>query len=450
MATQPLFTSETIEGLGLYFSIDAPNSVETLYSKVAPVRRAIDIRLNDLVSIPVEVEGAIPFDIKQVIRRMELDYLLYGAAYQLRVIRRGRWVGMQRLHPQTVIAEPLSTRGILALQFRQNAQEKMLGPWPESEMLYLWADSPRYLLAPGPAPFEAAHNAARALYIIERIAQSYFGNNGMPLTIIEVHGLSRPQKSKFERMVQRATSSILRAFSLIFTEGQVSTHMIAPKLADLSLDLLAREARRAIALAFNVPPSELEYDAVNYATAKQYRKTYLERTIAARAAIYEETLNRFLAPYKAQVRFDVSALASFQEDEANRAQALLSLTTAGFTAYDAARILGFDLPEDIANRYALLGSEPEMTEPNEQPGQPAEAKTAELGEPVKSQLQEELRRWQSKALKRYKRKGDFAVSFKSDIIPPTLAYAISTALAEAETPDEVKAIFKSARLVHTD
>ena len=57
-------------------------------------------------------------------------------------------------------------------------------------------------------------------------------------------------------------------------------------------------------------------------------------------------------------------------------------------------------------------------------------------------MQEELAKWQRKALKAYKAGKSPAVKFESDIIPDEMHAEIDAALATAQDEEEIKAAFR--------
>jgi hypothetical protein len=79
--------------------------------------------------------------------------------------------------------------------------------------------------------------------------------------------------------------------------------------------------------------------------------------------------------------------------------------------------------------------------PTAKPTAQSSAKSSVPNEPPKIGLAEELRRWESKALKAVKSGRGAAVRFASDAIPEEIAEEIRTALTAARTAEAVKAAF---------
>jgi hypothetical protein len=216
-------------------------------------------------------------------------------------------------------------------------------------------------------------------------------------------------------------------------------------MKDLVIPELHSQARREVALAFEIPQTMLE-DAANFATAKEHRLSFYSDSIIPRANLLADAINQqLLAKEGLVLEFDYQELPIFQEDEANRAASLNSLTSAGVPLALAMDILGYDLDEE---QMAMLNAEAERKEAaaeemRQRLAQPAQPPTPEQA-PVEDEVQTEMRRWLRKALKRLKDSKPAACEFTSDIIPEAMSGAVRGSLEACATAEDVKSVFEGA------
>jgi hypothetical protein len=160
--------------------------VETAYERVAVVRTAVTLRANALASLPWEITTKrgtlVQFDAERlagIIRNIEIDLCLYGAAYLLR--DPAAPLGLRRLHPRTITPITDPKRGLVGFTRRTNTIELRLEP--ETELLYLWEPSVRGEVEPGVGLVTTALTQARALLAAERYQTAYFERGAVRPTV---------------------------------------------------------------------------------------------------------------------------------------------------------------------------------------------------------------------------------------------------------------------------
>lgn len=139
---------------------------------------------------------------------------------------------------------------------------------------------------------------------------------------------------------------------------------------------------------------------------------------------------------EARASLGLDPLARADEDQLQDAQRRLSVV-------QAARLAGLPLEESLQ----LAGMTIDLPEPNPTPPQlapftgqqPAPAEDEDDDMPA---VRADLLRWQRKAVKRAKAGQGGACPFESAAIPASLSEAIGGALEEAETPGEVRSVFR--------
>jgi hypothetical protein len=148
--------------------------------------------------------------------------------------------------------------------------------------------------------------------------------------------------------------------------------------------------------------------------------SFYEETIKPRLTLYEDALNEQLfARDKIKLEFQLNELDIFQEDENERADVLNKLTASGLPTRLALDLAGFVLSEE---QEALFSEQEAETQPEDE--QVAE-----------------LRKWQRMAEKRVK-EGKPIREFESTILEPSLHGAISGALENVKTVEDVKRVFE--------
>jgi hypothetical protein len=235
----------------------------------------------------------------------------------------------------------------------------------------------------------------------------------------------------------------------------VKPQVIGYNTRDLAMPELAKLVREQIATAAGVPQTMLE-DAANYATASEQHQAFYSETVVPETRIIEAALNKqVFEPQGLKVVLDWQSLDIFQEDEAERSEALARMTQAGIPLDLAMEMLGMDLPGQMTYddlRARLEEERAERTPPQLQPGAnnnlPPSAsplpptQPAVTAQPTRA-VAEDLDRWRRKSLSSLKAGNVADVPFVSEVIPDSTAAVLHERLAYAMTAKEVRKIFAS-------
>lgn len=123
-------------------------------------------------------------------------------------------------------------------------------------------------------------------------------------------------------------------------EGIEYTPVGAPP-RDLAMPELSAEMRRDICAAFGVPPILIgAWEAANYATAEEQRRSFYTETILPEIDFIEDELNRqFVRQFWPDVRlsFDTTDVKALREDEMQRNQAITLAYQGGWMQLNEAR-----------------------------------------------------------------------------------------------------------------
>lgn len=406
------WNGKSLEATDLQSAALFPTTITTAqeaYAAVAWLRRCVDLRAGAVEAMPFTVlrngENAHwPWPaiqertIAALLGLTERALCLHGAAYWFKVQnRRGGLLGLRWLAPQTIRVLTDPAQGLIGFERTIGAQTMTLST---GDLLYFWEDNWLGEIGPGKPVAEAALRAARLALWAQDYVSAFFERGGIPPIIISADVL--PQER--ERLETWWTALGKRAHSfwravVLGSEAKI-LQLSTPTGRELALPELLEETRKQIAVAFGVPQTLLE-DAANYATAVEHRRSFYAETVVPRCQMLAQVLNeQLLGPLGLELRFQPERLEIFQQEEIEKAQALVVLVQAGIATPDEARAqLGLPVRELTA---------------------PASA-TADETRTVAPELLADLNRWRRKCRDR-----DGLAEFTSAAIPPELTEAIKT------------------------
>jgi len=421
-----------VEGLA---TTDKVTSTSQAYAYVPLIHRAVQLRCDAISSVPVfikhgDTEVAWPWPDKSISRMIwqtEVALLLAGAAYWLKLSNTQSVKSLQWLNPFTVdVNYIIGANNVVDLTFTQSHVTNQ-NIWTEDEIVYFKEFNPGDDIGPGVAATAVALSDAQALRYMTRFAAYFFEGGAMPVTLLSVEGgIGEDEAKRMENFFKRSMTGIANAWRVLAVRNIVEPKVITPDIKDMAMPELSEESRHNIALAFGIPYSMLA-DADNRATAGTNRKSFWQDTIRPRGMLIEEVINsQLLADRGLELHFAFDQLDVFQEDEAERAGSLQQLTMSGVPLQMAMDLLGYDMTEEQRDEL-------ENDEVFEEEITVETSRTPE---------DDELDKWERVAKKRVGKQKVFV----SDIIEPSLLEAIQGQLEDAETVDEVKAIFESVRV----
>jgi len=411
------------------------------YNAVAWVRRCIELRCNALASIPAVIYRGTnvvenwPFanQLYQMLWLTEASLQLYGAAYWMRERNRIRDTGYRWLSPSTIKPKYDREHGLTHFERTLNGKTLRL---ELDDVLYVWEPNLLHETGPGQGWVSAVLLEANQSHYINQFASEFFERGAMPATVLSVEG--NPPERELDRLQQwwrRLVAGVKRAFETVAVRATVTPIVVGYPTKDLAMPELMSIVRQQIAVAAGVPQTMLE-DAANYATAVEHRQSFYTETVVPEATKIEQAWQRQLfEPQGLQFELDYQSLDLFQEDEAERAQALGHLVNAGVPLDLAMQMLGMELPgemdyDDLNQRLDEDAAE-----------RAARAPTVQMPEGQLREQREELRRWQRKATRAVKDGKSADVDFQTDIIDRATQAALHERLSVATTEEEVKGAF---------
>jgi HK97 family phage portal protein len=450
-------------------------SDQQLYSKVWALFAGVNLRANTVASMPFEIRRGDTVvtssenyeDVTKMLprprhtfERIEAALTIWGSAYFEKgknVARKPRdlfYLLPTSVKPKFDEESGELTKFVRTVKRGNRFVEKDFAP---DEILYLWAEDPFVELGPPKSsPFIAAMASAKVLLNIDQFAAQFFERGALRGTILALDG--NPNESDRERIKslwRRVMSGLKNAFGeMVINAKSMTPVVVGDGLDSLKQGELTEERALAIATAFKIPYSLMFSDAANYATSENDKQSFYENLIIPECEFIAEELNaQYFAPAGYRLVFTPESLDIFQEDEEQRSASLLQWVSAierdPETALIGMDLLGFEIPEDVRGRIEALAEEKkaareaQLQQGEAQPGadRPDEAQPGQLVDEAKSDLD----KWQRKALKRLGAGKGAACDFESDVLEPFTVGQIRALLEQAETGEDVKAVFEHYR-----
>ena len=411
------------------------------YTRVAWLRRAVDLRAETLASLPIEwsqgeeaLEGqpAFPFelDLSALLNTFEAWLILYGAAYFL-VERNvmGRPKNVKAIHPSTIKPTLTKEEGLTGFMRRVGGIERT---FDADGLGYIWLPTRKGEIGPGETPVEAALAAAGVLDHVATYTKKFFEQGAIKTTVLSFPDMTDPnERERVENWFKRMTTGVSNAFRVLAVRSGLGSFVLGSDLSELMLAELTKAQREDIGTALGVPHSLLFSNAANFATAKEDNKHFYDKTVFPAAHRIERALNEQLfEPLGYTMRFATEQLELFQDDELDKAERLALMLDRQVITIDEARSQ-LDLPP-LEAQPITIDAPPPIAIP---------ANVGGVSEAVRA----ELRKWQRKAERRADEgKPDKAAEFESDIIPASLLAAVSGGLEGVGDRAAVRAVFADA------
>jgi hypothetical protein len=289
---------------------------------------------------------------------------------------------------------------------------------------------------------------------------AFFQRGAIKATIFSAQGMSRDSATEFENWWTKFVTGVQNSWrTKVLNAEAMEPTVIGEGIEGLQDQDLTKEKREDIATALGIPQSLLwssEASGLGGAgVVSQDDYHFYDKTIVPECEFIQYVLNeQVFEPAGYRLKFLPETIDIMQEDEKARSMALGYLFNAEVPLDIAMKILGFEMDEEYWKRIEeqvkkkeeqaeeLVG---QLTQGGNSGGgaafQPRDPK--DKPDPfVEKSLGEDLEQWKDKAINYMKRgKPGKGRKYESENIPPSLEGAISGALEEAETEDEIAAVF---------
>jgi HK97 family phage portal protein len=308
----------------------------------------------------------------------------------------------------------------------------------------------------GLSPLTAAMLAADSDTAMARWNGTFFGrDNVMPSAIINMASgvpgapIDKTDLDALKSELRSEYTAAARKTAIVSADSMQAT-LLGWNAKDMDFFQGRQFTKEEIYAIFGVPAGLLDKNATE-ANATTSDKVFKEKTIwPLLCLIAEELTAELVMPYYGadeQAAFDdirpANRAIELQEDAAARETLTIDERRKRFWQ------LG-PLPDGRGAKTITESSAPAfppLSTASQQivdQTQPAQIAAPPSFKALSSPAQADLRRWRDKALKAFKVDGVGAVKFESDAIAPDVAEQIRSGLVDAQTLDEIKAVFASA------
>ncbi len=451
------------------FRTNAPDKMEIdLYSRVAPVFRALNLYANVCANLPfalVDEQGedydtsddwqnkvgflANPTDL---FRRWYLSLAMTNTAYGFmegkgKVIKTDlRYIVPTTITPIQSSVFPFDLVGFTRTLGNSKKDYRL----DEGRIIYIWRlDHTTELLPSQHTEFRALASAAGILYYSDFFIENYFMRGGVKPTIVAVKGqVSDPTKKDIEGGWDKFVKNISKLRAKVINADALDVKPFGDGVADLKDSDIFREQCQKIAMAKGMPLSMLLSDYDNYSTAQVYDTAWFRDDVFPFCQWFAHEMNeQVFGPMGLKLDYRPEQTDEGTQDEVDRAQAYSTYVNSGMLPSIAAQITGIELPEGI--EYDDLDpEEPEPvdevpaespTDAQEAPGE-AEAPIPTKYTPTLDELAE-MELWRKLSFRKLKRGDSLIFPFEAKIVPPEVADSIRSKLGWANSEEEIKAAF---------
>ena len=431
-------------------------SSDQAYRHVPLIFRAVNLIANAVSGVPVrfysgngQLERKWPFreEIAGLLWKAVSSQLLVGDAYWERVQNQyGKNItNVKYINPYTITVNFNTKTRLLEYSQTGNASENWVNDPANDkyQIVHFHEFNPLVDYKDGLSATEVAMTNAQLLRYIDRFAAKFFEGGAMPVTFLGMDiNTPKEEVSRVEQFVRDRVAGLRNAFNIIgIRAGAITNQSITPPLKDLAMMELHDQARRNIALAFSIPVTMLE-DAANYATAVEHRVSFYDETIKPRCIQMQDTINtQLLADVNMRMEFDFDDLEIYQTSELDK-QSIEKGRAEIFQVY-----LNIGLPIKIAAEKAEMEFDEEELAAIEEKMKPKpvplqlQQTNDDQDQPDPTPTEEDLKKWERKAIKRVKDGKPALCEFESEYIDQDTSALIKSQLAECKTIDEIKNIF---------
>jgi HK97 family phage portal protein len=453
---------------------DGKTGIKEYFKAVPWLFRGVSLRANAVSKMPFEIykgdgedaidasdkyENVVKFmpNPKRTLRLIEMSLALMGVAYLFNVRNQVVTLDLKYLNPTTI--EPIidESNGLLGFKRTLTTTTK----YEVEDIIHLWLEDPYVELGePNISPAKAALMASGVLANVDEFVAAFFQRGAIKATIFSAQGMSRDSATEFENWWTKFVTGVQNSWrTKVLNAEAMEPTVIGEGIEGLQDQDLTKEKREDIATALGIPQSLLwssEAGGLGGAgVVSQDDYHFYDKTIVPECEFIQYVLNeQVFEPAGYRLKFLPETIDIMQEDEKARSMALGYLFNAEVPLDIAMKILGFEMDEEYWKRIEeqvkkkeeqaeeLVG---QLTQGGNSGGgaafQPRDPK--DKPDPfVEKSLGDDLEQWKDKAINYMKRgKPGKGRKYESENIPPSLEGAISGALEEAETEDEIAAVF---------
>ncbi len=427
--------------------------------------RGVDIRSNAITNIPFLIMkgddifddsenwenklGFLPHP-KQLFGLIEASLTIFGYSYLFREQTAFKNTNLRYLMPSTIKHKINEQTG--EIKFTRTIKGTPAQYTPD-DIVYLWKPDPFVELGPPTAsPAMAAANACGVLLNVDLFASQFFKQGAVKTTLLTTQNIMPAERDRLKSWWKRVLGMDRAWQTDIINAEKIEPVQIGEGLESLQNNDLTESKRIDIAASLGIPYSVLFSNASNRATAEQDDMHLYDKTIIPEANFIQAALNeQVFEPLGYKLQFHPDQMSIYQEDENERAQSLIHLINALEKPEEfllASKILGYDIDiETLAEIQALVAAKNERRDtmanliPAAEPQVPQVEPEPEPEPQPENLRMIDLEKWETKSINRVKQGRPADCPFESKHIEPLTHASIKGALSEAESEEDVRAVF---------
>lgn len=406
---------------------DHIGDVQDAYSKVPLVYRAVKMRCDALASVPIlitklkgDAEAEWPFEaeLPDLIWKTEAALLGAGISVIIKLKNRVRTLDLQWLNPFTVTVNYIDNKMV----FHQGE----LGIWQAEDVIYIKEFSYSDDVTSGASTVQACLNDAALMNYQTRFASRFFEAGAMPIVLLSAENIVDDEKARIQNFFTKLASGVGNAWRVLATRTKLTPEVVSQDLDKMTMPELYSQASKNISAAFGIPVTLFQGDD-NYASADSHRMQFWQDVVRPRGRMIEAAFNKqLLKQMGLKMTFNFDEMDIFQADENDRATSWATYVREGADPDTVAEMLGIEVPDG----KSLMAPKPEPVAP------------VIVTPPVENtDYEDELAKWERKAVKRLEKGKNADCEFESEVIPAGMQSEIHTALNLCVTAEEVKRVF---------
>jgi len=448
-------------------------SAVTAYLSSAWAFRAISIRADAIASAPLilkdgedeEIEDHLVLDLLNTVnsewnkgdlwRYTESAFCVYGCAYWQKIKAGDNVVELMFINPKDMTVN-YSSGGITSFTQRIGKGTKT---YQRDEIIYFRGSYDPGSDLSGIAPLSMSSLAALGELKADQYMAAFFANYAVPPLLLTT------DQAMTDNLVERVTAFWNKTF-----KGPGNQHKVgivgsglkpvplSSNIKDLAMETIRGEMHRTICVSLGVDELLLSSSGAADRTPVDAALYHLyTTTIIPRWSYYEEVLNAELIPeypdlveQGAYFVFDQKKVKPLQDDQNAWAASLALLVEKGIIKAEVAAVeLGYKL-EDVPEAKAPTPAPAPIViaSPKEPVVMPTAVDEQANQEPNQAagNITKELDQWQRKVTRILKTGGDPSFEFETKVIDLVTRDRIQTELIYCRTEDDVKELFKDAKL----
>lgn len=357
---------------------------QKLYSAVGILNRCLSIRANSFAALPWSISkgdnkiydsegGVLPPDLifmKNFRKNMflvEASLVIFASSYLfITDDRKLQWMVSNSMKPLWN-----KNTGLFAFERTLNQNDKRT--IPIERIVYTSLPNPFDEIKAGASPFESALSSAGVILNLDTFAERFFERGAIKATVLKVDANTPPnERARVKSWWKNFVSGVKNSWSTEIISTAVEPVVIGEGLGEIADSNLTDAKAKTIATTLGIPHSMAFSDAANFATALADEKGFYTHTILPDANLVEEELNEKIFSLMGYTfSFDEEELASFQENEKDRALVVKTYVDSGMALSVAVQIAGVKLPDGVKPEDL----DPEEPEPIENPTEPPDPET---------------------------------------------------------------------------